>query len=933
MHGGIPIAMKLAFVANLRSHGTRPALLAGDDCVTYADLADRVADVAARLGPARRLVLIVGGNRMSAISTYLGSLAGGHAVLLTGPDTGTVGTLCDRYQPDVIVHGSDDWRRTAPSGRRPVELHPDLALVLSTSGSTGTPKTVRLSHRNLDSNAEAIAEYLSLDDTDCAVTSLPLHYCYGLSVIHSHLHVGASLVLSENSVLDACFWRDVQTHGVTSIAGVPHTFDLLDRAGFADMSVPTLRRLTQAGGPMSPDTVRRYAELGARSGWELFVMYGQTEATARMAYLPPRLASEHPDSIGVPIPGGSIRLAPVDDAPEDVGEIVYSGPNVMMGYAESNDDLQLGHTIEELRTGDLARRNHDGLYRIVGRTSRFAKLFGLRIDLDHVEALVAKSGSDAVCTEGDNGLVIAVVGGSAEHIRDELAAQLALPRSSIEVVVVPEIPRHPNGKVDFVAVKGLVHLRQDPSGSTGGNDGRRVRHVFAAALGVAQPQYDETFVSLGGDSLSYIEVAVGLEEIIGQLPDQWHTLSISELEQLDHEPRNPAFARIDSTVVLRAVAIAAIVGSHAALFRLRGGAHVLLAVAGFNFARFHLDSGSSRALLARTVRSMTRIAVPSALWLGALAIVSSDYGWQSVALLNTYLGPREWSPAWRYWFLEAVVLSILALTAFVSIPAIRRLEHAHRVGFPCALLAAGLMFRFDLVGLPGTPEPLLAPHRVLWFFILGWLIQRTTSTAGRVLTTAVALTTVPGFFGEPSRDAVVLAGLLLLIWVPYVSVPRPLARLAAPLAAASLYIYLTHFQIYLPLQQHNTPAWASVTVSLAVGAALWFSVHAVTTRFALFKQRAMGRLPEDVTRFARRSSSSTRLPPTCETENGLEAIRRSRPVPLDGLGTGGVQHRAHDERYHDDVVGIPDDRNEVGNEVDRRHQIGQQQPESHSDTS
>ncbi|MER5836540.1 AMP-binding protein, partial [Streptomyces sp. NPDC002130] len=374
----------MPFARDLAAHGDRTALITPSGEVTYRALAERVAATAERLGRTRRLVLLAGANRADALVVHLAALAGGHPVLLVpGDSTSTIDALTAAYDPDVVArpdeHGAwtlDERRRTSTH-----TLHPDLALLLSTSGSTGSPKLVRLSHDNLQSNAESIAAYLGIRQSDRAATTLPPHYCYGLSVIHSHLLRGAGLILTERSVADTAFWEEFRAARGTALAGVPYTFDLLDRVGFARMRLPHLRYVTQAGGRLAPERVAAYAELGRRSGWELFVMYGQTEATARMAYLPPALAHERPETIGVPIPGGSFRLRPVDGiASPDTGELVYSGPNVMLGYAETPADLALGRTLEELPTGDIARRAPDGLYEIVGRRSRFIKILGLRLD-------------------------------------------------------------------------------------------------------------------------------------------------------------------------------------------------------------------------------------------------------------------------------------------------------------------------------------------------------------------------------------------------------------------------------------------------------------------------------------------------------------------------------------------------------------------------
>ena len=275
--------------------------------MTYGNLSARVDARRAELGPTRRLVFLEAGNDVESVVTYLAALAGGHPVLVAAPgDTDRHAELVDRYQPDV-VHASGAPLREVRAGTRH-DLHPDLAVLLSTSGSTGSPKLVRLSLANVVANASSIASYLGIRDDDRAITSLPLHYCYGLSVLTSHLVSGAAVVLTELSVADACFWELVEESRATSFAGVPYTFELLEASGFRERTVPSLRYVTQAGGRMEPARVREYAELGRRRGWDLFVMYGQTEATARMAYLPPDLAAEHPEAVGVPIPGGSFRL-------------------------------------------------------------------------------------------------------------------------------------------------------------------------------------------------------------------------------------------------------------------------------------------------------------------------------------------------------------------------------------------------------------------------------------------------------------------------------------------------------------------------------------------------------------------------------------------------------------------------------------------------
>ncbi|MEV5084631.1 non-ribosomal peptide synthetase, partial [Streptomyces sp. NPDC056159] len=481
-------------------------------------------------------MLLAGANRTDALVTHLAALSAGHPVLLVpGDNESAFRSLTQAYAPDVVAGPDADGVWTLHERHRESvhTLHPDLALLLSTSGSTGSPKLVRLSQENLQANAESIATYLGIDDTDRAATTLPMHYCYGLSVIHSHLVRGAGLVLTERSVSDPAFWEEFRAARGTSLAGVPYSFDLLDRVGFERMELPHLRRVTQAGGRLAPERVLRYAELGRRSGWEFFVMYGQTEATARMAYLPPHLAAEHPGTVGVPIPGGSFRLRPVDGHGSDARELVYSGPNVMLGYARGSADLSLGRTVRELHTGDLARRTSDGLYEIVGRRARFAKIFGLRIDPQRVETVLEQHGVTAYCAADGEALAVCALGAAGEETRIQrlIVAECGLPARAVRVRGLARLPRLATGKPDYEAVRRLTRPEEPVPAP-----GEDLRRLYAEILDHADVTEDSSFVGLGGDSLCYVELSLRLEGALGRLPADWHTSTIRELQALAAAP-------------------------------------------------------------------------------------------------------------------------------------------------------------------------------------------------------------------------------------------------------------------------------------------------------------------------------------------------------------------------------------------------------------
>ncbi|KII26671.1 AMP-dependent synthetase, partial [Arthrobacter sp. AK-YN10] len=645
----------VAFAAHLASFGDRPAVHLGSDTVSYAQLAWRVQEMAASFGSARRLVALEADNTLSSLTVYLAALSSGHPLLILPSGGGpAVESLLAAYEPDLIARSVDggttlEERRSGSKH----DLHPELALLLSTSGSTGSPKLVRISAASVQANAQAIAQYLHLRPADTAATTLPLSYCYGMSVVNSHLLVGASIALTDLSVVDPCFWELMRSRSVTSFAAVPYTFDLLERVGFETMELPSLRYITQAGGRLDPARVRRYAQLGQERGWDLFVMYGQTEATARMAYLPPDEAADNPNAIGVPIPGGSFRLEPVPGL--DESELVYSGPNVMLGYAEQPSDLARGRDITELRTGDLARRGPGGLYQIVGRRSRFVKIVGLRVDLGRVEKILADYSVTAAVAGTDSGLVAAVEGEHELSILAKTVAQdLGIPRAALTLCSVDSIPRLVNGKTDYPAVLALAS--QEPQRNPELPSAKACddpKTIFADVLERTDVKETDTFVSLGGDSLSYVAASVRLESALGYLPDGWHLMPVCELTPKEPEAKpagphkaapNPQpwtapqrrrlIARMETGIVLRAVAIIFIVSTHVGLFDWEGTAHVLIAVAGYNFARFQL-SGPRRERLKRQLKAVARIALPSMAVIGVAFAITDDYGWHNIFLLNT----------------------------------------------------------------------------------------------------------------------------------------------------------------------------------------------------------------------------------------------------------------------------------------------------------
>ena len=404
-------------------------------------------------------------------------------------------------------------------------------MLLSTSGSTGRPSSSGCPAENLAANAEQIAQYLDVRADDCAALTLPLTYCYGLSVLHTHLARGAGVLLTELSVVDECFWAPVRAGWRDDVHGVRRCSSCSNAAASPTATCPGCGISPEAGGRMEPDRVRYWATLGRERGWDLFVMYGQCEATARIAYLPPHLAAEHPGTVGVPVPGGAISL--------DDGEIVFSGPNVMLGYAHEPADLALGRTTDVLRTGDLGRLTPEGLLQVVGRRARFVKVLGHRVDLDTLERRLRAGGHDVRCAGRDGRVVVSARAAHSaparESVRREAVATCGAPPYAVRVVTVDEHPTLSSGKPDYPAI-----LRLDGPASTGAtppgghtpSSGTSVARLYAVLLHQAVVADDATFAGLGGDSLSYVEVSIRLEELLGHLPTSWHITPVGELERL-----------------------------------------------------------------------------------------------------------------------------------------------------------------------------------------------------------------------------------------------------------------------------------------------------------------------------------------------------------------------------------------------------------------
>jgi len=443
-------------------------------CLYYYDIIN-LSKVLEFKATKRRLVFCIVDNSVGGIGGYVALIASNAVPIMLSPNLSSkaLNDLISIYNPEYIFLPSNHTFNFTQfkvqisfheysliflsNGCNAPSLFDDLALLLSTSGSTGTPKYVRLSRQNIWSNAAAIACYLSLTKDEIAVTTLPTSYSYGLSIIHSHLWVGASIAVTNKTFFDREFWDFLRDVKATSLAGVPYHYKILKKLRFINRELPDLLTLTQAGGHMNPDLTQEYAIHCRNKGMRFFIMYGQTEASPRISYVPAEQAFAKAGAIGIPIPGGALELqSETGDLltdPHVAGELVYRGSNVCLGYAECRADLSLGDMNSGvLYTGDIAERDDDGYFWVVGRKSRFIKLFGNRINLQDVELQLCGIVREVACSGRDDLLEIYIEVGSrdlASEIKQSVMASLGVAAQGVAVFEVEKLPRNESGKVRY----------------------------------------------------------------------------------------------------------------------------------------------------------------------------------------------------------------------------------------------------------------------------------------------------------------------------------------------------------------------------------------------------------------------------------------------------------------------------------------------------
>lgn len=463
---------------DLKKFGENTALITEEKNFSYAEideLSKKIGDVINE----RCLIFLLATNSVDSIAGYLAFLNKKIVPLMVDAELNfeLAKNLVEIYKPKFIwtpknlrknfsdceeIFSTENYFLLSTGEKNFYPLNDELALLMTTSGSTGSPKFVRQSYKNILSNTKSIVEYLQIDENERAITNLPMSYVYGLSIINTHIFSGGSIVVTDKTLFQKEFWQLMKNFDVTNFNGVPYTFEMLMRLRFFRMNLPALKKITQAGGKLDPELHLKFAEYAEKNSKKFFVMYGAAEATARMGYLPAEKSLEKFGSMGIAIPGGKFELVDVDgkiiSTPETVGELIYYGENVSLGYAQCGEDLIKGDERNgKLETGDLAKFDEENFYTIVGRKKRFLKMFGKRINLQEVEHILRQKFNIEVAASGiDDKMKIFITDENfLKDISPFLSEKLNLHPAAFSVKFIEEIPKNSSGKIIYKDLENL----------------------------------------------------------------------------------------------------------------------------------------------------------------------------------------------------------------------------------------------------------------------------------------------------------------------------------------------------------------------------------------------------------------------------------------------------------------------------------------------
>jgi amino acid adenylation domain-containing protein len=763
--------------------------------------------------------------------------------------------------PDVVVHLDEAavaalLRSDAPAGGGLDAASPaEIAYLLFTSGTTGVPKCIKTAHSPLVHFIDWYARAFSVD-AGCRFSMLSgLGHDPVLRDVFVPLSLGAELhIPPPASLLDPPkLYRWLLDTGVTHVHLTPQLGRLVC-AGRRDRRPLEKLRFIFSGG----DVLRRKQaiEMMAVAPTARVVnFYGATETPQAMAH-----------HVFDPVADDALEIVPIGRGIDDVqllvlddelrltdvgarGQIAIRTRFLSAGYLHD-----AGLTREKFvphpggldpsdllyLTGDVGYFRSDGAVVAQGRRDDQVKIRGFRVELGevvhHLLRLAAVSAAVVLpeqAPDGENRLIAYLIGhegatgGPAESaaVKSALAASLPAYMVPFQCVWIPAFPLLPNGKIDRAGLPSFNAGDEAVEPSQVGNPiEAAIASQWTALLGFPSVDLDRSFIDLGGDSLSFINAAMQLEEVLGALPERWETLSIRELAREKRATRS-LLTRIDSTVLLRAISIVAIVAAHLGFPNLAGSVRTLFVVSGMSFGKYLVTSVMATNRVSAILRLALKIALPTALYTVALDLAFFQFRWQALFLLNNFIGPKLEEGGFSFWFVCVLVQSQLALAALLALGPARELVRKNPFGFP---LVSSLLFAGIALVAPHFWDTSRfndwMPHLYIGSMFLGWAAVQADSPRRRLLVVAATVAT----FAEPawhSHEPLILpfAATFFLTYQRQIRLPVALGKLVNLVAGASLFTYLIDFQVKSFVDKTPLRGYPLLTLGIAVatGIVLW----------------------------------------------------------------------------------------------------------------
>lgn len=462
--------------------------------ISYKELKKYIQDLRKNCFQTRELVLVISDNSLADILFYVSCLSGRIPIMIINENykKDEIDDIVRRYKPKFICVNSDNQMNhlkkytlktsffnhviLSRNDCKKYIIDKEIALLLSTSSSTGSKKFVVLSYRNIEVNTLSIISALHIKQGDKAAIMLPLSYTYGLSVVDTYLKCKGTLLIPTSRLFEKNYWLFLGRNGVNALCGVPFTYYIIKKLKILENNILNeLKLMTQAGGKLDISTQQYFLQIAKKESVNFAVMYGQTEATARISCF---FLNEYPEkigSVGLVIPGGRCSVDKTIKyiyRSQPVGEIIYEGENVSMGYADNLESV-ISHFFDKgksgsiLHTGDFGYIDSDNFLYIKGRLSRFVKIYGVRISLDELEENIKKQISlDTVCIAIHNGICTEKLGILIEDAQKHkyskkdlfhLLSGYGISSRMVQIKAIQDIPHNQNGKVDYFTLEKLFH--------------------------------------------------------------------------------------------------------------------------------------------------------------------------------------------------------------------------------------------------------------------------------------------------------------------------------------------------------------------------------------------------------------------------------------------------------------------------------------------